>query len=125
MTGVDAASNAAAFLHGNSFSKEMAWYAESIKQPVGSVELLTFTAVEQKAPEFTKPLMVIAGEYDSAMCDGNCTGFLAPPVVAEYFPNVTDFQAIVHPAVGHAINLSYNATGAYAVMLGYLKTHGL
>jgi len=58
MTGVDAASNAAAFLHGNSFSKEMAWYAESIKQPVGSVELLTFTAVEQKAPEFTKPLMV-------------------------------------------------------------------
>ena len=62
--------------------------------------------------------------------------------MAEYFPNVTDFQAIVHPAVGHAINLSmeisdacdrcrdllftgYNATGAYAVMLGYLKTHGL
>ena len=58
MTGVDAASNAAAFLHGNSFSKEMAWYAESIKQPVGSVELLTFTAIQQKAPKFTKPLMV-------------------------------------------------------------------
>ncbi|KAH7407607.1 Alpha/Beta hydrolase protein [Cadophora sp. MPI-SDFR-AT-0126] len=125
VTGVDAAGNAAAFLHGNSFSKEMAWYAESIKQPVASVELLTFTAVQQKATKFTKPLMVIAGEFDSAMCDGNCTGVLAPPVLSDYFPNVTDFQAIVHPAVGHGINLSYNATGAYAVILDYLKKHGL
>ncbi|KAK0107250.1 hypothetical protein ONS95_003951 [Cadophora gregata] len=125
ITGVDAAGNAAAFFHGNSFSKEMAWYAESIKQPVASAEILTFTLLQQRAPKFTKPLMLLAGEFDSAFCDGNCTGVLAPPVLSEYFPNVTDFQAVVHPAVGHGINLSYNATGAYAVMLDYLKKHGL
>jgi hypothetical protein len=43
----------------------------------------------------------------------------------EIFPNATDFQAVVHPGVGHAINFSYNATGAYGIMLEYLKRHEL
>ncbi|KAL5324233.1 hypothetical protein ACEPPN_008777 [Leptodophora sp. 'Broadleaf-Isolate-01'] len=123
VTGVDACGNAATFFHENSYSKEIAWYNEDIKQPVATVELLTFRALPQEAPKFTKPLMVITGEFDAAFCDGNCTGVLAPP--DSYFPNATDFQAIVHPAVGHGINFSYNATGAYAVMLDYLKKHGL
>lgn len=85
----------------------------------------------------------MTGEFDAAFCEGNYTGILEPP--PSYFPNARDFQAVVHPSVGHGINFStysgifakrnckadnqrvvgYNATGAYAVMLDYLKKHGL
>ncbi|KAH7356793.1 Alpha/Beta hydrolase protein [Rhexocercosporidium sp. MPI-PUGE-AT-0058] len=123
VTGVDIYGNTATFFHGDSYSKKIARYNEDLKQPVASIELLTFRALPQKAPMFSKPLMVIAGEFDAAFCDGNCTGILAP--LDSYFPNATDFQAVVHPAVGHGINFSYNATGAYTVMLDYLKKHGL
>jgi hypothetical protein len=33
------------------------------------------------------------------------------------FPKAKDLAVVIHPGVGHGINLSYNATGAYEVML--------
>lgn len=60
ITGVDGYANSATFFHGDSSSKEIAWYNEDIKQPVASIELLTFTVLPQQAPGFIKPLMVCA-----------------------------------------------------------------
>jgi len=58
------------------------------------------------------------------MCGGNCKEWLEP-AAAFIFQNATDFRAVVHPNAGHGINFNYNATGAYTVMLDYLKTHDL
>ncbi|KUJ15735.1 uncharacterized protein LY89DRAFT_783009 [Mollisia scopiformis] len=125
VTSVDAAANAATFFHGDSFSKEVLWYTESITQPVASIELLTSGAIRLNATTFTKPVMIISGEFDFAVCGGNCVGILEHPAKEVNFPNATDFQAIVHPSTGHNINFSYNATGAYDVILSYLSKHGL
>jgi hypothetical protein len=70
-------------------------------------------------------LQVISGEFDFAQCGGDYNTVLEHPARDSFFPKATDFQAIVHPGVGHGINFSYNATGAYGVMLDYLKGHGL
>jgi len=57
------------------------------------------------------------------VCGGDCNEVL--PLAKNIFPNATDFQAVIHPGTGHGINFSYNATGAYSIMLDYLKKHGL
>jgi len=69
----------------------------------------------------------LTGETDFAFCSGNCTDILADGgnVQKFYFPKAVDFRAVIHPKVGHAINFSYNATGAYKVITDYLKTNKL
>lgn len=37
-----------------------------------------------------------------------------------FFPNASNVEVSIHPASGHAINLHYNSTGAYSVMLEFL-----
>lgn len=64
---------------------------------------------------------IISGEFGFAVCSGDCKGVLEQGTKEGLFPNSTDFQVIVHPGVGRCINFSYNATGAYGVMLNYLK----
>lgn len=73
----------------------------------------------------TNIFQIINGEFDFAVCGGNCVGILEHPAKELFFPNATEFQALIHPATGHGINFSFNATGAYSVMLGYLGKHGL
>jgi hypothetical protein len=68
---------------------------------------------------------IISGEFGFGVCGGDCKGVLKQGTKERLFPNSKDFQAIVHPGGGHGINFSYNATGAYGVMLDYLKKHGL
>jgi hypothetical protein len=69
-------------------------------------------------------IKIISGEYDFAACAGNCDGILANNAT-QMFPKAKNLTVVVHPGVGHGINLSYNATGAYGVMLEYLSTNGL
>ncbi|KAN0095337.1 alpha/beta-hydrolase [Hyaloscypha variabilis] len=124
LTWVDAFGNAAVFFYPGSYDTEVLWYTEDAKQPLAAIELLTPSALRLRAVGFTSPVMIISGEFDFAVCDGDCRGLLAS-AKEEIFPNATDFQAVVHPGVGHAINFSYNATGAYGIMLEYLKRHEL
>jgi len=69
----------------------------------------------------------LTGEFDLAFCGGNCTDILSDGgnVKTTFFPNATDFQAVVHPGVAHGINFSYNATGAYKVITDYLKKNSI
>jgi len=68
---------------------------------------------------------VLSGEYDLAFCGGDCKGVLEGGTKETYFPNSLDYQGVVHPGVGHGINFSYNVTGAYGVIIDYLKKHDL
>jgi pimeloyl-ACP methyl ester carboxylesterase len=142
LTWVDAFANAATFYYPNSYDKEVLWYTEDVKQPLAAIELLTIGALRFNAPNFAGPVVVssdlqivikkethchqvISGEFDLAVCGRDCNGLLEQGIKEAYFPNATDFQGIVHPGVGHGINFSYNATGAYVVMINYLKKQGL
>lgn len=68
--------------------------------------------------------MIISGEFDFAVCGGNCTGVLQHPAM-EIFGKAKSFEAVVHPGVGHGINFSFNATGAYSVIMDFVTKNGL
>jgi pimeloyl-ACP methyl ester carboxylesterase len=142
LTWVDVFANAATFYYPNSYDKEVLWYTEDVKQPLAAIELLTIGALRFNASNFAGPVMVssdlqiviekethchqvISGKFDLGVCGGDCRGLLDQVTKEAYFPNSKDYQGIAHPDVGHGINFSYNATGAYGVMLDYLKKHGL
>ncbi|EPE27791.1 alpha/beta-Hydrolase [Glarea lozoyensis ATCC 20868] len=122
LTSGDIAGNAAFFFHGDSYDKQMLWYSDSVAQPLAIIELLTLTTLITGPSKFHGPVMVISGEFDFPLCGGNCTDTLRGPAEL-FFSNATDLQTVVHPKTGHAINYSFNATGAYAVMLDYLHKH--
>jgi hypothetical protein len=50
-----------------------------------------------------------SGELDITFCGDNCNGILSDGGnnKAAYFPDATDFRAVVHLGVGHGINFSY------------------
>ena len=69
----------------------------------------------------------LAAQSDYIFCGGDCTGIIDGPYSASraLFPAVSDFEVYIQPNTGHAINLHYNATGAYAVANNFLKKNGL
>ena len=69
-------------------------------------------------------LQIISGEFDFAVCGGNCHDVLEHPA-DKIYPKAKDFQAVVHPGTSHGINFNYNATGAYGVMFDFLTSNGL
>jgi len=73
-------------------------------------------------------------DEDVPYCGGNCsaTGGVAtsiPAQVMRNFPsaasNSSQFEAYIQRNTGHGINLHYNATGAYNVIGGFLRSKGL
>jgi hypothetical protein len=66
-----------------------------------------------------------AANLTFAVCGGDCKEVLDLGLKEGLFSISKDFQAVIHPVVGHRINFSYDAPGAYRVMLDYLKKHGL
>lgn len=74
-------------------------------------------------------------DADLVFCGGNClatAGFdptlpSIPAAVKNSFPGVdaSNFSAYIQPNMGHGINLHYNATGAYKVILDFLNARGL
>jgi hypothetical protein len=75
---------------------------------------------------FTGPVLVVTGEVDAIFCGGNCTAAasvaMSIPAMAEMaFSNASPFVPYVQPKSGHAIDVHYNATGAYNVMNTFLK----
>lgn len=70
-------------------------------------------------------------DQDFIFCGGDCmaTGDpILPSIPAAgkvAFPAASAFEAHIQPNTGHAINLHYNATGAYKVIHQFLDNHGL
>ncbi|KAI9869917.1 MAG: hypothetical protein M1830_004924 [Pleopsidium flavum] len=131
ITWVDAGSNQYAFLLPEYFDPEILLFSESHKFPYTLGELLTIGGAPKMAPMFTGPVQVITGNEDAIYCGGDCmmTGDPAlasiPAAVKMAFPAASAFEAYIQPNTGHAINLHYNSTAAYNVMLQFLNNHGL
>jgi hypothetical protein len=65
----------------------------------------------------------MAGRNDYIVCDGECEGIFEQP--ARKLWKNAKFTPYLHPNSGHNMNLQHNATGAYQVITGFLKSHGL
>jgi pimeloyl-ACP methyl ester carboxylesterase len=129
LTTGDIGSNVYLFFYPPHFDTGLLKFAEDNKQPMTIGELLTITGLPAKS-NFTGPVYVIDGANDVAFCGGDCLnagGKAAsiPAGVNMIFPLASAFSAYVHPNTGHAINLHYNATGAYKQINDFLGAHGL
>jgi pimeloyl-ACP methyl ester carboxylesterase len=105
-------------------------WLETTKAPFTIGELLTMGSAPMMARDFSGPVQVLTGEYDFIFCGGNCTvsreansgGMTVPQMVRKSFPNVKRFEGLVQPGAGHAINVHYNATGAYVAVQEFLRS---
>ncbi|KAF2702744.1 alpha/beta-hydrolase [Pleomassaria siparia CBS 279.74] len=129
LTWSDFTANQYNFLLPGHFDLALGLVAESTKQPVTTGEILTIGGSPASSP-FTGPVLIVTGQQDSIFCGGDCfaTGTDAASIPAEAqkaFPNASAFEAYIQPESGHAINVHYNATGAYQVIQSWLGAHGL
>lgn len=111
------------------FDPKILAFAEQNKKPVAIGELLTMGSVPIQSP-FKGPVLIITGSNDVPFCGGDClnTGGAAESIPTQgkmAFPSAKAFEAYIQPNTGHGLNLHYNATGAYEVIAGFLKSNGL
>lgn len=64
----------------------------------------------------------ITGEEDYIVCDGECEGIFVEPA-STFYKNAKPFVPYLHPNASHNFNFHKNATGAYAVITGFLDQH--
>lgn len=117
------------FFYPPQFDVGILYFAEKARQPVTIGELLTLPSVP-KMTSFKGPVLVIDGSNDLPYCGGDCsnTGGTAPSIpemAKKSSPNASAFEAYLQPSTGHAINLHYNATGAYKFIINFLEAHSL
>ncbi|TGO23205.1 hypothetical protein BPAE_0140g00110 [Botrytis paeoniae] len=99
-------------------------YSTEHRYPQAIMGSATARLVDLNAKAFKSPVLVMAGEYDYINCGGNCQGILGPSA-REAFPNSKGFQSHIQPGAAHSLNLAYNATGGYQVIVDFLKKNGL
>ncbi|KAI9743947.1 MAG: hypothetical protein M1818_002681 [Claussenomyces sp. TS43310] len=127
VTWANLASNQFTFLAPPYYDPAIGPYTESTKQPFTLGEMLTLGSMP-KTTTFTGPALIITGNEDAIYCGGNCTntgGVAAniPALAASALPMASPFQAYIQPGAGHAINVHFNATGAYGVIQDFLKSN--
>ncbi|CAI7636675.1 unnamed protein product [Penicillium glandicola] len=125
----DIRSNVYLFFYPPHFDMGLLKFAELNKQPMTIGELMTITGLPVQS-NFTGPVYVIDGANDLPFCGGDClytggTGASIPAAAKALFPSASAFSAYIHPNTGHAINMHYNATGAYKQINDFLGVHGL
>ncbi|KAI4093540.1 MAG: hypothetical protein LQ344_002766 [Seirophora lacunosa] len=131
LTWTDAGSNQFAFLLPNFFDPSILLFAESTKFPFTLGELLTIGNAPPVAPQFKGPVQIVTGRQDAIYCGGDCLATGDPALASipakskAAFPAAAAFEAYIHPNSAHAINLHYNATGAYHVIQRFLGAQGL
>ncbi|KAJ5781328.1 hypothetical protein N7457_006488 [Penicillium paradoxum] len=129
LTSGDVGSNVYLFFYPPHFDTELLEFVEENKQPMTIGELMTITGLPAQS-NFTGPVYVIDGENDVPFCGGDCshtggTSASFPAAAEKLFPSASAFVAYIHPNTGHAINVHYNATGAYKEIHDFLGAHGL
>ncbi|KAJ6552072.1 Alpha/Beta hydrolase protein [Mycena vulgaris] len=101
------------------FDHAVAQWATSIKSPYAVGELATLGQTPYDTSNFNKPVQVFQGRYDLSACGGNCDGVLNR--TALLWPTASPLSISgIFPA-GHSVNLHYNSTQAFAVMLDFVQ----
>ncbi|KAL3481696.1 hypothetical protein BJX99DRAFT_243412 [Aspergillus californicus] len=109
------------------FEPEMLEYAETIKETGTVGEFVSLGGLLGGSAEgYTGALLFALGEYDFAVCAGNCTeSYDLDAIKANVFPNATDVDVHIQPGSGHALTMHSNATGHFEAIFGYLGENGL
>ncbi|EXJ74655.1 uncharacterized protein A1O5_01348 [Cladophialophora psammophila CBS 110553] len=99
--------------------------AEATKYPFTFGEFLTMSALPLDAPNFEGPVLYLASQEDLIFCASNCTGLFGPDSAAvQSFNSSSSVETYLQPNAGHGLNLHFNATGAYKVILDWADRHG-
>ncbi|MCJ1446737.1 MAG: hypothetical protein MMC23_007243 [Stictis urceolatum] len=98
-------------------------FAEAAKEPYALTEFLTLLSGPQNVDKYHGPALLMSGEVDYIFCDGFCPGIFEEPAKTIY--KNAKLQLAIHPGTSHNINLHKNATGAYEVVMDFLKSNGL
>lgn len=118
-------SNQYSFLQYPFFDPLVLENAEATKYPWTIGELLSSPALPFSAAAFNGPVLYVAAETDLIFCGSNCTGLFGPDSPAvQAFNGSSSVETYIQPNVGHGINLHYNATGAYDVIIDWAERHG-
>ena len=126
VTWSDASANQYSFLSYPHFDPAVLTYAEATKQPFTLGEFISSAALPLEAPNFTAPVLYLEGQNDLIFCGFNCTTELLAGTPNEKGPAVAAFngssgvEVYIQPNTGHGINLHYNASGSYGVMLDWV-----
>ncbi|KAJ7140036.1 Alpha/Beta hydrolase protein [Mycena crocata] len=105
------------------FDHAVAEWGASVKSPYAIGELATLGQTPYDTSSFNKPVQVFQGRYDLSACGGNCDGVLDR--TALLWPKADPLNISGTFPAGHSVNLHYNATEAFAVMLDFVAEHVL
>ena len=118
------------YAHVNIFFKAPAYevdavrYAHSIVAPFAISEYLSIALSPPQLPAFEGPVLVTTGEFDAAVCVGECYSTYAQQPLKLAFAKSKKVEAYVHLGVGHGINYGKNATGFCREIMGFLERSG-
>lgn len=98
-------------------------YVEDNKGASSIGVVYTSAALNRTATAFKGPVLVVTGQWDAPYCGGDCSGGVLDGTRA-LLPNANPFEILIHPNTAHCINLSFNATGAYEAIEGFLASSG-
>ncbi|KAI9716886.1 MAG: hypothetical protein M1812_005035 [Candelaria pacifica] len=118
----DVYTNAETFFHQPNYETDALQFTEDTKMPFGILEMVSLGTMELKAPQFNGPVLVLNGEHDLLQPGGGGSGFQAS--AESTFTGSKKVVAAIHPGAGHGFNFHTNATGAYGVMLDFVKSSG-
>jgi pimeloyl-ACP methyl ester carboxylesterase len=125
LTWGDKLANHYTFLVYPNFDPAVLERSEATKYPFTVGEFLSLQALPVAAPDFPGPVLYLDGQADLIFCASNCTGLYGEDSVAvQGFNGSKSVETYLQPNTGHGINLHYNATGAYNVILNWAQRHG-
>ncbi|KAJ7472040.1 alpha/beta-hydrolase [Mycena latifolia] len=101
------------------FDHAVAEWTTSVKSPYAVGELATLGQTPYDTSNFSKPVQVFQGRYDLSACGGNCDGVLDR--TALLWPKASPLNISGTFPAGHSVNLHFNATQAFAVMLDFVR----
>lgn len=107
------------------FDPKVLTYAESTKFPFTIGEFISQSALNYSASAFAGDVLFLAAQHDLIFCGGDCVGLYGTQSAAkEAFPKAKSWERYIQPHVGHGINLHYNSSGAYGVIMDWAERHG-
>lgn len=115
-------SNQIGFFKAPGFDPAVLALADATKGSVTYGELMTTTAVQAVAMNYTKPVAVVNGANDFPFCFGNCSypTNLAQAVFPMLYPATNKTGTYLAEVAGHGLNLHYSAVEAYHYLQDFL-----
>ena len=108
------------------FEPELLDYAFSIRQPTTVGEWVSGGTLNLgPAPGFRGPVQFVVGEFDFAVCKGDCRGTYSEEALKIIYPHVSDLKVYLQDGTGHGLTLHRGANVGYKVTLDWLEGNGL